>query len=211
MTNGPLQSTVDRHAAPRRETAWIDEARRNFRYAVRTFARTPSFTLTAILTLALTIGANTAIFSVVDAVLLRPLPYPDPDRLAAVGALLVGLLASLALVLAAVGIGGLIATSVAERRREMGIRLALGSTSARAVLTAALPRWGMTLAGLAAGLALARLGVHTLDSLTSGVPATDAVTFAAAAALLLAVGAFASLVPALRLLRLDPIEALRDD
>ncbi len=126
-------------------------------------------------------------------------------------ALLLGLLASLALVLAAVGIGGLIATSVAERRREMGIRLALGSTGARAVLTAALPGWGMTLAGLAAGLALARMGVHVLDSLTSGVPATDAVTFAAAAALLLAVGAVASLVPALRLLTLDPIEALRDE
>jgi putative ABC transport system permease protein len=100
---------------------------------------------------------------------------------------------------------------VAERRREMGIRLALGSTGARAVLTAALPGWGMTLAGLAAGLALARMGVHVLDSLTSGVPATDAVTFAAAAALLLAVGAVASLVPALRLLTLDPIEALRDE
>ena len=71
-------------------TAWIDEVRRNLRYAVRTFARTPSFTLTAILTLALTIGANTAIFSVVDAVLLRPLPYPDPDRLAAVGTLVEG-------------------------------------------------------------------------------------------------------------------------
>ena len=126
-------------------------------------------------------------------------------------ALLLGLLAALALVLAAVGIAGLIATSVAERRREMGIRLALGSTGRRAVLTAALPGWAMTLAGLAAGLVLARVGVHVLDSLIYGVPATDAITFASAAALLVAVGALASLIPALGLLTLDPIEALREE
>lgn len=60
---------------------WIDGLRRNVRYAVRSLVRTPAFTATVVLTLALGIGANSAVFSAVDTVLLRPLPFPDGDRL----------------------------------------------------------------------------------------------------------------------------------
>lgn len=57
---------------------------RDVRYAIRLLTKSPVFAVTAILTLALCIGANTAIFTVVDRVLLRPLAYPHPERLAQV-------------------------------------------------------------------------------------------------------------------------------
>ena len=64
-----------------RSLVWLEHMAKDVRYGVRNLARAPSFTAVAVLTLALGIGANTAIFTIVHGVLLRPLDYPKPDQL----------------------------------------------------------------------------------------------------------------------------------
>jgi putative ABC transport system permease protein len=124
-------------------------------------------------------------------------------------ALLLGALAGLALVLAAVGIYGLVASSVTERTRELGIRMALGATPARTFTVAALPGLALGAVGIAIGLALARATARVMASLVWGVTVADLLTFALATAVVLVVVLAAALVPALRILKLNPVRALR--
>lgn len=113
--------------------------------------------------------------------------------------------------LVAVGLYGLIASSVAERTREIGIRLALGATSTHAVRSLAMPGLALAIAGAALGLVLARAASSLLSAFIFGVRPTDVATYAAVTLLLLTIAAIASVVPALRVLRMDPASTLRAD
>jgi len=122
---------------------------------------------------------------------------------------LLGSLAGLALLLAAIGLYGLVANAVAERTRELGIRIALGATPAETVRVAARPGVVFGAVGLLVGLALARAGSSVLEHLVWGVSVGDPLTYAGEAAAVLVVALVATLVPSLKILRVNPIRALR--
>ncbi len=124
---------------------------------------------------------------------------------------MVGLFALTALLLAALGIYGVISYAVSERTHEIGIRLALGAQS-RNILRMVL-REGLTLAiaGAAVGLACALVVSHLMAGLLYGVRPTDPLTFAGVALLLIGVALLACYFPARRAIHVDPLTALRHD
>jgi putative ABC transport system permease protein len=125
---------------------------------------------------------------------------------------LVGVIGAAALLLSAVGVYGLIAHSIAERRRELGVRLALGATTGQTVRSVAWSGIGLAAIGAAGGTVLAWPVARALDArgMLWGVDSHDPATFVAGVAFLLIVASIASVVPALKILRLDPAQALRE-
>jgi putative ABC transport system permease protein len=122
-----------------------------------------------------------------------------------------GIFSVLALLLATVGIYGLVSYSVAERTREIGVRVALGA-SRRSVLTLVVFQGLRLLAiGLVIGLAAAMLLSRAIASLLYGVAATDPATFIIVAATLTGVAILATCIPATRAARVDPLIAMRAD
>ncbi len=129
-----------------------------------------------------------------------------PQRL---NALLVGAFGILALLIAAVGIGGALAFFISQRTNEIGIRMSLGADASK-VVRMVLADGGILLAsGIGLGVAGSLIVSRFLRGMLFGVPAQDPVTFGTVAFLMAAVGLAACAVPALKAARVDPLEAMR--
>ncbi len=208
-------------------TDWLRDAR----VGLRSLLQKPGFTLVAVLTLAVGLGANTAIYSFVQAVMLHPLPFPEPERLVQIwetaerdelelrslsfpvlediASSFLGLFGGVALLLAAGGLYGLLAHLVAQRSREIGIQMALGASAAR--ISRRIVGQGLVLAGagIFVGLVTSVAFGRLVESRLFEVSGTDPWTLVSCALLLIAVAMVASYLPARRATRLDPVLALR--
>jgi len=124
---------------------------------------------------------------------------------------LIGGFAALALLLAAVGVYGLISYSTTRRANEFGIRLALGASGGRIVAAAMRDGVRYAVLGVALGLAAAFGLTRAMSSMLFGVSTRDPITYVALAAVMLVVAAAASFLPARKALKVDPVSALRGD
>jgi ABC-type antimicrobial peptide transport system permease subunit len=120
-----------------------------------------------------------------------------------------GVFAVMAMVLAAVGIYGVISYAVAQRTRELGVRMALGASRGAVALLVLRQGVRLALLGVAIGLGGALLLTRLLERLLHDIPATDTFTFVIVPVVLTAVALVASLVPARRATRVDPVVAMK--
>jgi predicted lysophospholipase L1 biosynthesis ABC-type transport system permease subunit len=216
----------------------------DIRRSLRALRKRPAFAAGTILTLALVIGASTAIFSAPYGLVFRRLPYDDPGRLVMLwdsnrktgeeqmfvsdvrtggevvseasarlhfASLLLSALSAVALLLAVVGIYGLLAYHTAQRTHEMGVRLALGATRGRILYLVLKQGTSLAGAGVIAGTAAAAAFARSLASMLYGVAPMEPATFAGTAMFLLMVAFLACYVPARRAATVDPIVALRHE
>ena len=116
-----------------------------------------------------------------------------------------------ALILAAIGLYGVIAQGVADRRQEIGVRIALGATAARVIRMFLSHAAAIIAIGVPVGVAAAIVASRSLSGLVFGIKATDPLTYASVAAVLIGITIVASYLPALAATRIDPLKALRGD
>jgi ABC-type antimicrobial peptide transport system permease subunit len=128
-----------------------------------------------------------------------------------IGAMAVGAFGSLALLLAAIGLYGVVTQSVNRRTREIGIRLAIGARHGQVVRMILYQGGRLALAGVGVGLLGAALVGRVLESLLYGTSTYDPIAYAAAAGLLLVVALLANLRPALVASSVDPVRALQNE
>ena len=115
----------------------------------------------------------------------------------------------MALLLAAFGLYGVLSYAVSRRRRELGVRMALGAGRTDVVLLVVRQGGMLVAAGVVLGLLAAAASTRVVASILFGITATDALTFAGATAVLLAAGLLACWLPARRATRVDPMQVLR--
>jgi putative ABC transport system permease protein len=190
----------------------------NLRLALRALAKQPLFSAIVITTFALGIGANTAVFSVLNAVVLRPLYRPrllteyvsSSIAQPRFNAILVALFAALALILAVAGIFGVMSYAVTQRTHEIGIRLALGAQ--RSHVLRLIFGEGMRLVAIGAVLGIIAVFImgRLLASLLFGI-ATDLPTLIFVTLVLAASALLACWWPARRASVVDPVIALRSE
>ena len=124
---------------------------------------------------------------------------------------LLGSFAALALLLASIGLYGVLSYWVTQRSREIGLRMALGASSGNVTRMVVRHGLGLTGAGLAMGCAAAWLATQAMSKLLYGVRASDPATFAAVAAVLAGIAALACWIPARRASQVDPVMVLREE
>ena len=125
--------------------------------------------------------------------------------------LLLSLFSAVALLLAAVGIYGVLGYSVSQRTQEFGIRMALGAPAGKVVAAVLRQGLGLAAGGLAIGLVGAAVVRRALSSLLFGIPPNDALTFGGVLVPLASVAALVCYIPARRVTRIDPVIALRSE
>jgi hypothetical protein len=128
-----------------------------------------------------------------------------------IGAMALGSFGALALLLAAIGLYGVIAYSVSRRTREVGIRMALGAERRQVVRLVLMQGGKLAAAGIAIGIAASAGVGRLLESLLYGVSGYDLLAYGAAAAVLMLVALAANLMPAISASRVDPVKALRTE
>ncbi len=180
---------------------------RDLRYAVRTSLRDPRGLLPRI---------RNAVWSVNSDLPLSHIMTLDEILAASMARtsftlLMLGIAAAVALILGVVGVYGVVSYTVAQRTREMGIRIALGARRGNVHLMVLVQGGVLALVGLAVGAAGAAVLARFLSVLLFGVSPLDAVTYAAVSAMLLAAVLVASYIPARRAAAVDPAQALRWD
>jgi len=193
---------------------------RDIRLALPVFRKTPAMTAVALVSLAQGIGANTAIFSLLNAVLLRTLPVPHPKQIVALSTSIFDItnsfplqifmgIVGVVLFIACLNIANLSLAKAAAHRHQSGVQAALGASQRNLLVMVLRDALLLAAAGCAAGVAASLEAGKLIKSILFGVPLTDAASLIIAVLTTLSVAAAAAFIPARSAAQTDPMTALR--